>query len=223
MGVDTGRELHVVILRGDDDDAHKHHVVHLAICQDFSELDLLLQRFDVGRCVIDGLPETHATREFARVHHSLVYMNFFNEHQRGAAKWDDEAQTVQINRTEALDASRATVREKNLILPRQVPIVATFARHMAADAKILDEDEETGAKKYRYIRTGEDHFSLAFTYAWMAAAQSAGMREWLMSLGEYRPRFLRQNPVFDPGFYDGAGGADPRWERNPVMKAGRFW
>jgi hypothetical protein len=31
------------------------------------------------------------------------------------------------------------------------------------DAKILDENEETGAKKYRYIRSGEDHFSLAFT------------------------------------------------------------
>lgn len=44
---------------------------------------------------------------------------------------------------------------------------------MAADAKVLDEDPETGAKKFRYIRTGEDHFSLAFTYAWLAATSSA--------------------------------------------------
>ena len=35
---------------------------------------------------------------------------------------------------------------------------------MAADAKVLDEDGETGAKRYRYIRTGADHYSLAFTY-----------------------------------------------------------
>ena len=40
---------------------------------------------------------------------------------------------------------------------------------MAADAKILDEDEETGIKKYRYVRTGENHFSMAFTYAWLGA------------------------------------------------------
>jgi hypothetical protein len=40
---------------------------------------------------------------------------------------------------------------------------------MAADARILDEDEETGAKKYRQVRTGPDHFSLAFTYAWIVA------------------------------------------------------
>ena len=33
---------------------------------------------------------------------------------------------------------------------------------------VLDEDPDTGAKKYRYIRTGEDHFSLAFTYGLMA-------------------------------------------------------
>lgn len=36
-------------------------------------------------------------------------------------------------------------------------------------AKIFEEDEDTGAKRYKYIRTGPDHFSLAFTYAWMAA------------------------------------------------------
>jgi hypothetical protein len=50
-----------------------------------------------------------------------------------------------------------------------MPIVETFARHLAADAKILHEDPDTGAQKYRYVRTGEDHYSLAFTYAWMAA------------------------------------------------------
>jgi len=96
-------------------------------------------------------------------------MNFFNENQRGAADWDHRTQIVKVNRTEALDASREAVRHQRLILPRQSPIVAEFARHMAADAKTLDEDPDTGAQKYRYIRTGPDHFSLAFTYAWMAA------------------------------------------------------
>jgi hypothetical protein len=96
-------------------------------------------------------------------------LSFFNENQRGVPKWDEEGQIVQVNRTEALDASRAAVREKKLILPRRVPLVETFARHMAADAKVLEEDETTGIQKYRYIKTGENHFSLAFTYAWLAA------------------------------------------------------
>src|SRR3989442_8520207 len=200
MGVDTGKDLHAVILRGDDADWEKHHLVHAGVYQDFSELDALITRFGVVRCVIDGLPETHATREFARKHGGLVAMNFFNENQRGAAKWDDEALTVQINRTEALDASRAVVREKKLVLPRQTPIIEEFARHMAADAKILDEDEETGAKKYRYIRTGADHFSLAFTYAWMAAAVDASLRAFFMSLRQRRETHYRDNPAFRPAF-----------------------
>ena len=75
---------------------------------------------------------------------------------------------VEVNRTEALDASRAAIRERQVVLPRRSSLVEEFARHMASDAKQLDEDEETGARRYRYIKTGEDHFSLAFTYAWLA-------------------------------------------------------
>ena len=222
MGVDTGKDLHAVILRGDDADWEKHHLVHAGVYQDFSELEALLTRFSVVRCVIDGLPETHATREFARRHGSRVSMNFFNENQRGAAKWDDEAQTVQINRTEALDASRAAVREKKLVLPRQCPIIEGFARHMAANAKILDEDEETGAKKYRYIRTGADHFSLAFTYAWMAAAADAGLRAWFMSLGQRRERHTRDNPAFTASYFDDTRTHDGR-EIKPLHGRSRFW
>ena len=33
-----------------------------------------------------------------------------------------------------------------------------------------------GANKFLYVRVGEDHFSLAFTYAWMAA-QDRFLRE----------------------------------------------
>ncbi len=91
-----------------------------------------------------------------------------------------QARTVLVNRTEALDASRTAVRKKKLVLPRRALLVELFARHMAADAKILKENEETGAQRYRYIRTGEDHFSLAFTYAWMAACDQSGPRAWLI-------------------------------------------
>ena len=83
-----------------------------------------------------------------------------------------------VNRTEALDASRSAIREKRVVLPRRTPMVEEFAKHMAADAKILDEDPDTGAKRYRYVRTAEDHFSLAFTYAWMAALTLRRVGVW---------------------------------------------
>ena len=83
-----------------------------------------------------------------------------------------------VNRTEALDATRSAIREKRVVLPRRTPMVEEFAKHMAADAKILDEDPDTGAKRYRYVRTAEDHFSLAFTYAWMAALTLRRVGVW---------------------------------------------
>ena len=172
MGVDTGRDLHVVILSDDGNDQNEQRrLIHLGVCYEFAELDVLMERFHVSRCVIDGLPETHATREFTRRHTGKVFMNFFNEHQRGAPHWDAQTSIVQVNRTEALDASRTAVRDRKLVLPHPSPLIEEFAKHMACDAKVLDEDDETGIKKYRYIRTGTNHFSMAFTYAWLAASE----------------------------------------------------
>ena len=68
---------------------------------------------------------------------------------------------------------------------------------------------ETGAKKYRYIRTGSDDFFLAFTYAWMAAMEDAGYWAWIKSLDELRERFLRDNPAFEARFYERGGFAAP--------------
>jgi len=64
------------------------------------------------------------------------------------------------------------------VLPRQdLDIIQKFARHCNAIAKKLEEDEETGSKKYVYIRLKpEDHFRFANNYEAMAR-QSAP--KWL--------------------------------------------
>ncbi len=43
-------------------------------------------------------------------------------------------------------------------------MIREFARHLAAVVKQLVEDEATGAQSYRYVRTGTNHYSLAFAY-----------------------------------------------------------
>jgi hypothetical protein len=177
MGVDTGKDLHVVILKADWDAQSKRPpepngpqvVVHLAECHEYGELDTLMKRFDVDMCVIDGLPEVHASRDFQQRHLGRVYLCFFNETQRGGANFDWKKHTVTVNRTEAIDASRAAIRDGRVTLPRRQPIVEKFAKHMTCDAKTLLEDEETGIRRYKYIRTGTNHFSMAFTYACLAA------------------------------------------------------
>ena len=64
---------------------------------------------------------------YARRHAGRVYLCFFNENQRGAPNWDHGARHLLVNRTEALDASRAAIREKKVTIPRRQPIVEEFA------------------------------------------------------------------------------------------------
>ena len=173
MGVDTGKELHVVVSRHIHEGRQRgmRRVVYLGKRQNYSDLDDLMTRYNVGLCVIDALPEIHATREFARRHPGRVSLNYFLESQRGSYNWNHEQGIVQENRTEALDASRQAIRDRKVVLPRGGPVIQEFAEHLAADVKQLVEDEETGARSFRYVKTGTNHFSLAFTYECIAATR----------------------------------------------------
>ena len=164
MGVDTGKELHVVISRFVKDSEGLREVIYIGTRQAYSELDELVERYKVGTCVIDALPEIHATREFANRHAGRVFQNYFVESQRGGYAWDYKEHIVRENRTEALDASRKIVRDRRVVLPRAGKLMEEFANHLAADVKQLVEDEDTGAQAFRYVRTGTNHYSLAFTY-----------------------------------------------------------
>jgi hypothetical protein len=177
MGVDVGKQHHVVISAAYEGGRRK--IVYLGVHASFEELDALIDDFRVQLCVIDAMPEIHATRAFAQRHRGRVYVNYFNESQRGSAAWNYGDHIVQENRTEALDAARDAIRQREVVLPRRCPLVETFATHLCNDVKQLQEDEETGEAKFRYIRTGADHFGLAFVYEHIAAERSSRTSLWI--------------------------------------------
>jgi hypothetical protein len=122
MGVDQGKDLHVVIGRAEPKRAGK--IVHLGIYEDGEKLETLMKDFNVYRCVIDGMPEIDKARAFARKFPRRVYLNFYNEHQKGHYKWNEADFTVSSNRTESLDASQKQILgigadAKTVILPRR--------------------------------------------------------------------------------------------------------
>lgn len=169
MGIDIGKDLHVVVSRRVAEDGERRQVVYIGVHRSYEELDELMVRFRVSCCVVDAMPEIHATRAFASRHAGTVWMCYFNENQKGEPKWVGETSIVQVNRTEIMDLSRAVLRDGKRILPRRSPVVEEFATHVANNAKRLEEDKETGRQRYRYIRTGPDHFSLAHTYDCLAS------------------------------------------------------
>jgi len=151
MGVDTGKDLHVVISRRLERPSERREVVYLGVEKSYADLDWLMKRLRVRVrvCVVDALPEIHATRELAGRHPGNIWLKYFVQGQKGEPKWDNGQQIVQENRTEALDLSRAAIRNGTVVLPRRSPLVEEFAAHIAANAKRLIEDEETGAQSYR--------------------------------------------------------------------------
>ena len=64
------------------------------------------------------------------------------------------------------------------------PFRLRLTESLTQDARILEEEPATGLQSYKYIRTGENHFSLAFTYAWLSASDESGAQGWL--------RFMRR-------------------------------
>jgi len=162
MGVDQGKDLHVVI-------GKKHpqafgQIVHLGIYKDWEELDSLMSNFNVIRCVVDALPETRNARAFAERHKDRVYLNYYNEHQKGSYAWNEREYIVQCNRTESLDSSHKEISEEALYLPKKCEVTELFAEHLHNTAKKLEEDEETGSKRYVYVKLGPDHFRHAYNY-----------------------------------------------------------
>jgi hypothetical protein len=166
MGVDQGKGLHVVIGKRHPQKAGR--IVHLGEYKDWEELDRLMKAFNVSRCVVDALPETRNARAFAERHRGKVFLCFYQEHQKGQYKWNEADLTVSCNRTESLDASHNEVMRGEIVLPRESDAVREFAHHCHNVAKKLEEDEESGSKRYVYAKLGPDHFRHAFNYEAMA-------------------------------------------------------
>jgi hypothetical protein len=172
MGVDQGKLLHVVIGKREWQRAGK--IVHIGECEAWEQLDRLMKVFNVSRCVVDALPETRNARAFAERHKGKVFLSYYNEHQKGKYKWNEADMTVQSNRTESLDASHNEVTKGQIILPKECEIVREFADHLHNTAKRLEEDEESGSKRYVYVKLGPDHFRHGFNYECMARQFGAG-------------------------------------------------
>lgn len=170
MGVDQGKDLHIVFKK-----RLKDRVAVLPALEfDFNALDKYMQHISV--CVIDGLPETRNAKAFAERNQGKVYLNYYNEHQKGSYRWNDEEMTVQENRTESMDASHEQISSGTIILPPYCQdLVKEYANHCHNTAKKLHEDEETGSRRYLWVKLGADHYRHADNYATIAMSGANNM------------------------------------------------
>lgn len=171
MGVDQGGkkedEIFYVVI-GKKQPSHAGKLIHICIYKDWDDLDRLMRNFKIILCVIDAQPHLSDAYLFAERHKGKVFLNYYNEHQKGHYAWNEDKHLVSCNRTESLDASHHEVVNEIILLPKRCEIVELFAQHLHNVAKKLEEDEETGSKRYIYVKLGEDHFRHAYNYEAMA-------------------------------------------------------
>ena len=169
MGVDIGLPIYAVI--GYRKDRGRYKVIKVAQVQTWGELHDLARRFNVKSCVIDAQPEIHKIREFQKEEPYAVYPCYYSEHLKTFDVWTAGDNIVKVNRTEIFDATHSMVRDAGvLVLPRVNEEMKTFAHQMTRSVRVMETDQRTGTKIYRYRTRGDkqDHYRNAMNYFLLA-------------------------------------------------------
>lgn len=167
MGADQGRILHWVLLEVLEDGAR---LIDLGQTDTFNGIAQRIDRERVALCAIDALPNQHSARDLARSLPGRVALCYYAETRRPDNNLQPHRESLVLDRTEALDRMVSDLHRGRLALPARIdPDIEEFIRHLTALAKVEKEDERTGERTARYIRTGPDHFAHALAYALVAA------------------------------------------------------
>lgn len=168
MGVDQGKDLHVVFKRRWHDLLLTYPVIEV----EFEDLDKYIKR-GVMRCVIDALPETRKAKELSKRFPGKVYLNYYTD-QKTAYNWKEDftidEYIVLENRTDSMDASHELLLNAEVMLPFTNES-EQYAIHCYNTAKKEEENKETGKRRNVWVKLGPDHFRHADNYANIAMSR----------------------------------------------------
>jgi hypothetical protein len=170
MGVDVGAMLNVVI--AERPTRNTLRVVKVCRVSTFNDLHDLARDFNVRSAVIDLKPEIRKVREFQKEETFSVFACDYVETRTSMTHWDEKDLVIKCNRTEICDATHELVTERGrLVLPRRNTELNTFATQLTHMAKVLEEDDASGSRIYRYKGKvgGPDDYRHALNYCLLAS------------------------------------------------------
>lgn len=174
MGVDVGKILHGVIRMAVEGGWEQLWAGEI---DSFGELGNIMRRFQVGKVVIDGLPETRQARKFqSEWPEGVVWLAYYSEDskQDNPVRWDTENGVVMVDRTRSLDETFSRFYEQRNRLPANAREIPDYYNHLKAPVRVLEE-RRGGDKVARYIESGPDHLAHAENYC-TAALQAPRVR-----------------------------------------------
>jgi len=173
MGVDVGTVLHVWV-EGPAEGEKRRRLLHAGTTPDWAELDALMRRFKVNRCVIDANPEGQKAQSFAARFPGRVYCCFYPNmadwRHKDTAIAKPEERVVLAHRTASLDANFERFFRQEIELPRNGRHVHGLYEQLKAPVRVLAKDAD-GKIVARYDEgNAADHYAHASNYAHVALA-----------------------------------------------------
>jgi len=168
MGVDVGKVLNVRVSNWErDGDAWQKVARVIDTVREFTELDDLMDQYDVDICVIDALPETRLAKAFADRFKGRVWLAYYNISHKSSEYciWDDKKRVVRVQRNLALETMMSRYLTRRLVLPEHAALIPEFYAQLRAPKRVQQRDERTGNMVPRFLEDGKpDHYAHAEVY-----------------------------------------------------------
>lgn len=171
MGVDVGARLHFRV-SATHLPTQRRIVREMGSVRAWADLDLLMLRFQIRRCVIDALPELHACRDWAAKFPGRVYRATYPQAHAISARLyllDDRQMSVQINRTMALDGVYGAIVGGAEHWPGRICRQREVVAHLTAPVRVVGKDQH-GQERTSWEHTSPDHYFHACAYDRVALA-----------------------------------------------------
>jgi hypothetical protein len=183
MGIDVGSDLHVVITEwgfldgmphGDDYNANAvAKIVYANTVKSFDQAWKLFNNFNVKFCVVDALPETRKSKEFAAMAPDMIKVCFYKHglQSREIVNHAENMYHISVSRTMWIDQFLSRFKEGTILLPKDVH--RDYKRHITALIKVPRRNKQ-GEEYFAYDNNGPDHFAHANVYSEIALGRSLG-------------------------------------------------
>lgn len=164
MGVDVADSRPLTVRISEHVSETRKRALFIGEVDNFDELALLMERFNVNMCCIDHLPSGRLAMAFAERFAGRVYLIFYRTSNIPGdvlSPPDDEQHRVGVKRVEAIDATMEQIRQQRNELPQNLP--ENYVAEMQANVRMTEKDE-VGKVTVVYRNTSADDYLHAEVY-----------------------------------------------------------
>ena len=169
MGVSVGSSSFYVVISElpNWDDPYKiRKAMFIGKVKTFDELDQLMERWDVHKCLISTQPEPHLVQAWRKQeHHGFVRLVDLLNDGTSKPEWPKWEKRVTVDRTFLLNSAYEEIREQKWWIRPDSHLIdnGEFYAHMKAPSRV--RDLTTGELRYRWTETGAlDHYRFAHAF-----------------------------------------------------------